>query len=856
MSIRVNRSLSLKDRKMYTFENFRGVDFSNSPYKVAQNRAISAKNLIYSDGLVRKRNGWKSLLKFNKRINGVFSFEINNEKFILVYSGTSFYLVNYNETTKRYTSTDITNSCTYNPAKISQNKLLDRRIQLYVNKNKAYIVGCGDYLVFGKYGDGYELRRVFDDIDTYVPTTTINIDNDSVNDTKRASLDNVNLLSSYRKNEMVGVDSESGVWTVDTAFGNTQAIDVDSDISVLIYTIDSDNQNITKKINNRITSDKTLLYAEGDDVNSVGSVDYSKGKITLNINTKPQEADTSNIIITFKNSSVGQAKLIEEATISTIFGGGGSSNRLFVAGNQSNKNVHVWSEMYDFTYFADTNYDEIGSDGSAIVGYVRATDGILLVFKEKNGSDATIYYVSGTDTEETDINGDYVFVTKFNKYTGNITDTIIGKYATASLNGDNLILTNNGVKGLQLFDNLTTNAYRVQERSRNINNRLLKENNLTEACSIVFKDKYYLAVNDNVYVCDSAFTFQTEADISDGFNYEWWFFTNINARVWCEIDNKLFFGTNDGKLCVFTENFADVTYQYIGVNNITISGSSDKVAYNVELDETLKENDTIQFENSDVFALYLKPDELLGVDTSGNISFGEDLISKIYEGIELFADETENTGLQPNTKYIISNVDLDNLTFALCNEDGDIVIPSQVGFRLCKKITDKELFITDIDYSNNEFKVREFLRGSTLDLTWYNNQAPTQLCAYLCFKENVVAVWCSPIYDLGSNMYSKTLLGMTVATEPLMKGAIQVGYQTRNIEKYFTTKGNRGFDFDDIDFEDFSFESSFTNSNTVKRKERNFNFIMIRYISDNQHACAVSGITIRYKINRINKGVR
>ena len=671
MSIRANRNLSLKDRKIYTFENFRGVDFSSSPYKVAKNRAISAKNLIYSDGLVRKRNGWKSLLKFSNRINGVFSFEINDEKFILVYSGTSFYLANYNETTKRYVSTDITNSCTYNPAKISQDKLLDRRIQLYVNKNKAYIVGCGDYLVFGKYGDNYELRRVFDDIDTYIPTTTINIDNDSVNDANRASLDNVNLLSSFRKNEMVGVDGESATWTVDT-----QTIDENSDINIILYTLDSNNQNVTKKINNRITSDKTLLYMEDDDVSSVGSIDFINGKITLNINTKPQEVDTSNIIITFKNSSVGQAKLIEEATISTVFGGGGNSNRLFVGGNQSSKNVHIWSEMYDFTYFADTNYDEIGSDNSAIVGYVRATDGLLLVFKERSGNDATIYYISGTDTEETDVNGDYVFVTKFNKYTGNVTDTIIGKYATASLNGDNLILTNNGVKGLQLFDNLTISAYRVQERSRNINNRLLKENDLTEACAIVYKDKYYLAVNDNVYVCDSAFTFETEAEINDGFNYEWWFFTNINARVWCEIDNKLYFGTSDGKICVFTEDFADITYQDIDINNISISGNSDKVAYNVELDETLKENDTIQFENSDVFALYLKPNELLEVDASGNISFSEDLISKIYEGIELYADETENTGLQPNKKYIISSVDLDNLTFVLCDEKGNIAIPT------------------------------------------------------------------------------------------------------------------------------------------------------------------------------------
>ena len=69
MSIRVNRSLSLKERKIYTFGNFRGVDFSTSPYLVAKNRAISAQNLIYENGTVRKRTGWKSLCKLPGKIN-------------------------------------------------------------------------------------------------------------------------------------------------------------------------------------------------------------------------------------------------------------------------------------------------------------------------------------------------------------------------------------------------------------------------------------------------------------------------------------------------------------------------------------------------------------------------------------------------------------------------------------------------------------------------------------------------------------------------------------------------------------------------------------------------------------------
>ena len=124
------------------------------------------------------------------------------------------------------------------------------------------------------------------------------------------------------------------------------------------------------------------------------------------------------------------------------------------------------------------------------------------------------------------------------------------------------------------------------------------------------------------------------------------------------------------------------------------------------------------------------------------------------------------------------------------------------------------------------------------------------------YRDNVVANWYTAIYDLGSNMYSKTLLGLTITTEPLVKGKISLGYQTRNIEKDFTTYGTRGFDFNDIDFEDFSFESSFTNSNTMRVKERNFNFIVLRYISDTDTACAVNGITIRYKINRLNKGIR
>lgn len=858
MSIRVNRNLSLKERKVYTFGDFRGVDFSTSPYLVAKNRAISAQNLIYENGTVRKRTGWKSLCKLPGKINGLFSFEIENEAITLVYAGKRFYKLIWNEKLGKYNYSDITASCTYKYAEIDQTKLVERRVQLYVNKNKAYIVGCGDYLVFGKWGGSFELRRVFNNEDTYIPTTTINIDKDGVNDENRATLDGVNLLSSFRINEFLGSDTNAATWSVDTAIdGVEQAINADSDVNITLYTLDDSNAPISYEINNRIASDKSLLYAAGDDINSVGSVNFATGKITLNINTKPQEADTSNIKVKFQKGDSSQADIIYNSTISSLFGGNGNSNRLFVSGDAANKNVHVWSEMYDFTYFADNNHDEIGSDSSAIMGYVRATDGILLVFKEKNGSDSTIYYVSGTDTQETDYAGNLSFVTLFTKTAGNVADTIFGKYATASLNGDNLILTRNGVKGLELYENLTTSAYRIRERSRNINAKLLAEANLEEASAVVYKDKYYLSVNGVVYVCDSRFAFSAEEDISDSHNYEWWYFTNVDARVWAEINNELYFGTNDGKICKFTEEeFADITYQDSEAGDISINYADNKIVYNMELDKALNESSNLTFTQGDVYSLYIDSSEIKSVDADGFLYVDENLLYKIYEGVTCLADRVENTGLQIDKEYHINSVDLDNLRFTLADSNNNLVIPSAVGFRLCKKISSKTLYVTNIDTAKNEFQVKEYPGGGVLDLVIYNYTMSSELLATITFKDNVVAKWYTPIYDLGSNMYSKTLLGITITTEPLVKGAISIGYQTRNIEKDFITHGSRGFDFNDIDFEDFSFESSFTNSNTLRVKERNFNFIILRYISDTQTACAVNGITIRYKINRLNKGVR
>ena len=120
----------------------------------------------------------------------------------------------------------------------------------------------------------------------------------------------------------------------------------------------------------------------------------------------------------------------------------------------------------------------------------------------------------------------------------------------------------------------------------------------------------------------------------------------------------------------------------------------------------------------------------------------------------------------------------------------------------------------------------------------------------------MVAEWYTPIFDLGTNESSKTLLKMTISTEPEVNGKLSFGYETRNVNKLINAKGINVFSFDNFSFENFSFDTGFANSYSVKANERNFNFIMFRFVSDNDSNCVVNTFTIIYKINKANKGVK
>ena len=874
--MRANTNIQLKTRRTLQLTDFKGVDFSSSALRVQSNRASSMSNFINEYGVNKKRNGWNELLRITdsndvgQRINGIFWFTYREHNEMIVHAGKRFYRVIYTESGHEYV--DITLSSTYAPAKCDLSLLKDQRSQAFYNKGRAYIVGCGDYLVYGSWdnGDTYELRRVFNNEDTYIPTTTISIDDDSVAiddegniSDIRSTLDDINMLSSRRRNQLLGSNEANKTWTLDSG-----SIDENTDVDIVLETLDGDIP-ITKNIGNTGV-DKSKLYCEDEEV---GSVDFANGKITLTIVTTPQIENRDNITVTFEHEISGYATRITDCEFGILFGINGNTDRLFLSGNPAYPNIDFHSEADDYTYFGDMNTAAMGSDSVAIKAYARLSDSTLVIYKEENGQEASIFYRTGTYQQTLDNNGNIDSIRGiFPTSAGAIGEGVISRFACVNFGGDNLILSQNGVFGIVLANNVATTERYTRERSRSINEKLRQHKDLSEAVGIVYKNKYYLAVDNVCYVADARFKYSSQYDLDDSFNYEWWYWENIPARIWANIENELYFGTSKGQICVFDDKYSDREYYDCKEGELTVNTLVEQPDEETDIEDNtitykqgleISEGDGIAFKGA-VYAEFLTR---LSCSEDGDTYkiVSEDYVYNngtpmykmmyVYDGIEVYADNVGTSGLQVNKPYYIHEVEKGEMSFVLTDIDGVKQAISSGGFRLCKKISDKELFITNI--IDTAFQVKEYKADDEpLQLIAYNGTVAENITAKITHRTNVVAKWYSPIFDMGTNESSKTLLKLTISTEPETNGKVSFGYETRSVNKLLSAKGLAVFSFEDFSFENFSFDTDFATSYSVKVLERNFNFIIFRFISDNDANCAINSLTVLYKINKQNRGVR
>lgn len=483
--------------KFLQIDKFLGVDFANNPAAVSNSRSPEAVNII-SDlaGKPVKRPGYKTVENFDSQINGIHRIvtqgdDGENIEHILVHAGTNLYLWDMWNEEKELLRSTMAN---------------DRSTSFQYNK-RLWILDGKEYLCFGEFDDEWQIKPVTEI--AYTPTVVIGRKPDG---TGGAMKEDTNILSDARKYSFYGT-------TTDTAYHLSSTDDVKLKSNPVTARVLNDNAEWVDKVE---TTDFT--------------VDRTKGIITFNTAPGKSPSSLDNVEITVYAEGADEENdkkdIINGCTIFAHY-----NNLIFFSGNEKARNYHYWTagsdefEACDPSYIPGGNYQWIGTDATAIMGYSQL-GGYLAVHKEPNEQDDSIFLVSA----QSDGFGGYVFP---------ITGTAAGigaiaKHTFSTLGAEPLYLTHEGVCAVTIQD-YTARRY-AQNRSYYIDMKLLDEPDLANAVAINHKSRYYLAVNDHVYVADGRQKgYQKNAPLSE-FQYEWYYLDNVPARVWWEYDDHLYFG--------------------------------------------------------------------------------------------------------------------------------------------------------------------------------------------------------------------------------------------------------------------------------------------------------------------------
>ena len=496
------------ERKTTVYSSFKGVDFSVDPSLVDDSRSPYAPNLI-SDigGLPEKRLGWREIVKVNKPINGIWRGEVTVDgalkEIFIVHGGSELYTITKENDT--YTAKSIKSSI--NNA---------RSTGFFMNDGegmKLYILTGKEYLVY----DGKTVKNASDS--AYVPIILI-----SRNPTGGGTtLESVNLLGSKREEQFLGNETDKVFYLSADGIDSVDKVEVmDADGNMEEYTATT-----------------------GTPGEKQYKVDLTEGTVTFNAALKPTLTGVDNVYITYSKTVEGYAERITKCTICALYGYGGD-NRVFLTGNPDHKAYDWYSGVYDPYYFPDLGYTIVGSDDTAVMGYLKLGQ-YLLIVKEDSSTNSTMLQRSALKNNEGE--------TEFHVEQGVTGLGAISKNCFASLIDEPMFLSRQGVMGVYSTNILAERSFK--NRSYFVNSKLTKEK-LENACACVWDGYYILAVDGRAYIIDSKNKtyLKHQSNITSDYIFECYYWENIPAIVFAEKGGELYFGTADGEICKFNTDIS------------------------------------------------------------------------------------------------------------------------------------------------------------------------------------------------------------------------------------------------------------------------------------------------------------
>ncbi len=486
------KNISQVNKKTLTIENFGGVDFTNGQAKISFSRSPDAINMIRDSlGKVKKRFGYRKIHDFEQCIYGIFYFVKGIEKKMVVHAGSKLYIESEDEYTVIFEN------------------LNEKKSQGIQFGNKL-IIADGKKLI---YYDGEKAGYV-EDI-AYIPTIV-------TGRTERGGgtfLDATNMLSTVRTESY---KCQGGTTTFQLASQNIESI-----ISIRF------------NYNNLGWRDYIAEkhYYNLQQYNSILQLDFAMSEST----------GEDNFIVTYSvKRNEDNFNAINTASFLTLYGAYGAMDRLFLGGNNTYINRDYYSELYDPTYFPDTNYGIFGREESPIIGYSLVSDN-LCVHKNNELNNANMILRYGTVDDE----GNATF-----KITGTcVGDGAVSKEGFSHLDSEPAYLTQNGISAITPSDIMGERF--SQLRSYYLNGVLLKETDFSQACAVTYKSFFMVLLGEKIYILDSMNPSIEETNLYSHRQYEGYVWNNIPANILFSEGEKLMFGGKNGELCVFYDSEDD-----------------------------------------------------------------------------------------------------------------------------------------------------------------------------------------------------------------------------------------------------------------------------------------------------------
>lgn len=542
------------------YDKLRGVDFSTDPGMIAQERSPWAPNLVSGPGgYPEKRPGWRTVGTLEGAIYGLYSGRIGGEDVFLVHSGSTIY---------RWKPYDPS----FVPVSLKTG-VKEGYSTGFAFGEKIYILTGVEYLVCGMFGDkGSEtLQIVTAGSIARVPTIVISAGEGGGG----TPLEPANLLTDRRKVDYLcaGLEQvlalpEQKVLTegLTVRIRNQDTGEWEEKIYSSVVSINpTSNSSVSweyKVYKDELGPDETHLsyeawyakhYLKHKGMNwkrspsgissDVMGANTEYGVVWLSDNQKKALWDATgsgvdNLEIEYRKAA--EAGKDDLSTLNACDTFGLFENRVFLTGNPD-KPAYDWhSGPDDPTYFPDTGYAKVGAGGSAIMGY-RAVGSAQAIIKAESRQDASVYLRTAAKLGEE---------TVFSLRQGVSGQGAIAKRAFANILDDPLFLTRNGVYAIT--SNLVTEERTLAGRSRFLDPRLTREQNLEQAVGCGWNGMYLLSMTDgNVYLLDGKQNkvYLENSITGANYNYEAYHWTDLPATVWMPDGENLFFGTADGRLC-------------------------------------------------------------------------------------------------------------------------------------------------------------------------------------------------------------------------------------------------------------------------------------------------------------------